>query len=83
MIDTLFGKEDNTSEVCSGMIRKYDANGNTEYFTIYINPKNNPDLVEGGQTLSSLPSNNFNRWRCGPPYNTMTARNMYGTDLPV
>lgn len=45
--------------------------------------KNNPDLVEDGQTLSSLPSNNFNRWRCDPPYNAMTARNMYGTDLPV
>ena len=83
MIDLIFGSENKTIEVCSGLIRKYNANRNSEYFTVDINPKNNPDLVEDGQTLSSLPSNNFNRWRCDPPYNTATARNMYGTDLPA
>jgi hypothetical protein len=83
MIDMIFGKEDKTIEVCSGLIRKYNANGNSEYFTVDINPKNNPDLVEDGQTLSSLPSNNFNRWRCDPPYNAKTAKSMYGIDLPA
>jgi hypothetical protein len=83
MIDMIFGSENKTIEVCSGLIRKYNANRNSEYFTVDINPKNNPDLVEDGQTLSSLPSNNFNRWRCDPPYNAATARNMYGTDLPA
>jgi hypothetical protein len=55
MIDTIFGKEDNTIEVCSGMIRKYNANRNSEYFTVDINPETNPDLVDDAQNLSSVP----------------------------
>jgi hypothetical protein len=65
MIDMMFGMEDKTIEVCS----------------VDINLKNNPDLVEDGQTFASLPNNNFNRWRCDPSYNAKTAKNMYGTDL--
>jgi hypothetical protein len=79
-IDTIFGKEIKTIEVCSGNIRKNRAD-NTSY-TVDINPETDPDLVEDGQTLSSIPSNTFNRWRCDPPYNVKTAEKMYGTSLP-
>jgi hypothetical protein len=80
MIDAIFGKESNTIEVCSGMIRK---NGCRSCFTVDINRETNPDLAEDGQTLSSISNNTFNRWRCDPPYNGETAMTMYGTALPV
>ena len=79
MIDAVFGGEDNTIEVCSGMIKKY---GYKSGFTVDINPESNPDLVDDAQILSSVPNNRFNRWRGDPPYNSVTARKMYGTDLP-
>ncbi len=84
MIDKLFGKEDNTIEVCSGMIKKYIscADGHSQPFVVDINPKTNPDLVDDGQILSSIPNNKFDRWRGDPPYNARTASKMYGTALP-
>ena len=54
MIDAVFGKEDNTIEVCSGMIRKYR---HTSCYTVDINPETNPDLVDDAQKLSSVPNN--------------------------
>jgi hypothetical protein len=33
--------------------------------------------------LEVIPDNKFNRWRCDPPYNQITAQKMYGTNLPV
>lgn len=75
MIDYVFGKEENTIEVCSGGV-----NGGS--FTVDINPKTNPRIVDDGQTLVKIPNNTFRRWRCDPPYNKDTARKMYGTDLP-
>jgi hypothetical protein len=80
MIDVLFGKEENTIEVCSYKIKEYY---DTNCFTVDIKAATNPDLVADGQTMSSIPSNTFNRWRCDPPYNAATAMNMYGTDLPA
>jgi hypothetical protein len=80
MIDTIFGKEHNVIEVCSGMIKKHS---NTSCLTVDINPETNPDLIDDGQTLSSISKYTFNRWRCDPPYNTETARKMFGTDLPA
>ena len=71
--------ENNTIEVCSGMTRKYDYN---PCLSVDINPETNPDLVDDGQTLSSIPTGKFNRWRCDPPYNIDTAKKMYRTDLP-
>ena len=79
MIDAVFGKEDNTIEVCSGMIRKYR---HTSCYTVDINPETNPDLVDDCQILSSVLNNRFNRWRGDPPYNINTAKKMYGTSLP-
>ncbi len=79
MIDAVFGKEDNTIEVCSGMIRKYRS---TSCYTVDINPEVNPDLVDDAQKLSSVPNTRFNRWRGDPPYNDKTAKQMYGTSLP-
>jgi hypothetical protein len=79
MIDAVFGKEDNTSEVCSGMIRKY---GYTSCYTLDINPETNSDLVDDGQILSSVPNKKFNRLRGDPPYSNKTAKEMYGTSLP-
>ncbi|MDP9288115.1 MAG: hypothetical protein M3P08_07950 [Thermoproteota archaeon] len=78
MIDAIFGKEDNTIEVCSGMIRRYS---HTSCYTVDINPETNPDLVDDVQMLSSIPDNTFNRWRCDPPYSVKTAKQMYGTNL--
>lgn len=75
MIEYVFGKEWNTIEVCSGNI-------NGECFTVDINPKTKPCMVDDGQTLAKIPDGVFNRWRCDPPYNGKTARNMYGTSLP-
>jgi len=80
MIDAIFGKEDNTIEVCSGMVRK---TGCRDCFTVDINPQTNPELIDDGQILSPIPDNKYNRWRCDPPYNNHTAEKMYGTDLPA
>lgn len=41
MIDSLFGKGDNTIEVCSGMMGK----DGKSCFTVDINPKTEPDLI--------------------------------------
>jgi hypothetical protein len=79
MIDAVFGQEDNTIEVCSGMIKKY---GYKSDYTVDINPATEPDLVDDGQMLSSISNSKFNRWRCNPPYNVKTAKEMYGTNLP-
>ena len=75
MIDNLFGKDDNTIEVCSGSI-------NEECIAVDINPRTNPAIVDDGQKLEKIPNDKFSRWRCDPPYNENTARRMYGTDLP-
>jgi hypothetical protein len=53
-----------------------------DVFTVDINPKINPRIVDDGQTLAKVPSDSFNRWRCDPPYNENSARKMYGTGLP-
>jgi len=74
MLDHVFGTEEKTIEVCSGTARSY--------FTVDINPEHNPDLVADGQLLSAIQANSFNRWRCDPPYNVKTAKEMYGTELP-
>ncbi|MDP9289830.1 MAG: hypothetical protein M3P08_16755 [Thermoproteota archaeon] len=57
MIDRLFGKEDNTIEVCSGTIREYHHSSS---FAVDINPETNPEHVGDGQTLSSIANNTFN-----------------------
>jgi hypothetical protein len=80
MIDSVFGKEENTIEVCSYKVKEYY---DTDCFTVDIKSATNPDLVADGQTLSSIPNNSFSRWRCDPPYNITTAKSMYGTDLPA
>ena len=51
-------------------------------FAVDINPDTNPDLVADGQKLEQIPNGRFNRRRCDPPYNSSTAKEMYGTDLP-
>jgi hypothetical protein len=75
MIEYVFGREENTIEVCSGSV-------NEKCFTVDLNPETNPQIVDDGQTLYKIPNDMFNRWRCDPPYNENTARKMYGTDLP-
>ena len=67
MIDHVFGREENTIEVCSGSV-------NGGYFTVDINPKTNPCIVDDGQTLVKIPNNTFSRWRCDPPYKKDTAK---------
>jgi hypothetical protein len=75
MIDAIFGKDDNTIEVCSGNVRG-------SCFKVDINPRTNPDLVEDGQRLDGISDGRFSRCRFDPPYNDRTAKEMYGTDLP-
>lgn len=89
MIDNVFGKEENTIEVCSGSVKgrggatmSGESASLSSCFTVDINPDTNPDLVADGQKLEQIPNGRFNRWRCDPPYNATTAKEMYGTDLP-
>ncbi len=102
MIDHIFGKEENTIEVCSGSIMgriatssslegnesslssilQLPSSSSSSCFTVDINPDLNPDCVADGQNLDVIPNAKFNRWRCDPPYNAKTAKEMYGTDLP-
>lgn len=77
MIDNIFGKEENTVEVCSRSVR------GSSCFTVDINPDTKPDLVADGQRLDGIPDGNYNRWRCDPPYSVRTAGKMYNTGLPV
>ncbi len=74
IIDAVFRKEDDTIEVCSG--------SDKTCYAVDINPEVNPNLVDDGQLLSSVPNNRFSLWRGDPPFNSVTARKMYGTDLP-
>jgi hypothetical protein len=86
MIDTIFGKEDSTIEVCSHSVKSkngHQGNKKSLCFTVDINPKTCPDLVADGQKLDAIPNSIFNRWRCDPPYNEKTAEKMYRTTLPV
>lgn len=80
MIDTMFGKEDNTIEACSYSVKETKGSA---CFTVDINPETKPDLTGDAQTLEGIPDSKFNRWRCDPPYNQRTAQKMYGTDLPI
>ena len=75
MINTIFGKEENTIEVCSGRV-------NDDCFRVDINPNTTPDLLSDGQSLVGVANGNYSRWRCDPPYNTKTAKMMYRTSLP-
>lgn len=63
MINNLFGKEEDTIEVCSGSIRSQDC------FTVDVNPDTNPAVVDDGQELSKIAICTFMRFRCDPPYN--------------
>lgn len=86
MIENIFGKEDNTIEVCSRSvkgIKESSSSSSPTCFTVDINPETKPDLVEDAQTLDSISDNKFDRWRCDPPYNQNTAQKMYGTNLPI
>lgn len=76
MINAVFGCDQNTIEVCSNSI------SNEACFTVDINPEFNPALVCSGETLDGIADNSFSRWRCDPPYNHRTAKEMYGTSLP-
>lgn len=80
MIDNIFGYEPNTIEVCSRSVPGGNKGGSC--FTVDINADCRPDLVTNGETLEGIPDNEFDRWRCDPPYNEETALKMYGTKLP-
>ena len=77
MINEVFGPEENAIEVCSNSISNSDAK-----FTVDINPDYQPNLVCNGEKLEGIAANTFDRWRCDPPYNEKTAREMYKTSLP-
>jgi hypothetical protein len=77
MIDTIFGPEENTIEICSHNSQFSIA------ITVDINPANNPNIVDDGQSRSKIESDSFNRWCCDPPYNCATAHSTYNTKLPL
>lgn len=79
-IDRVFGPQDNTIEVCSNKIPGINKGGSC--YTVDINPEHEPDLIADGQELKGIQDNQFNRWRSDPPYNEITAKEMYGTELP-
>jgi hypothetical protein len=74
MLESLFGPEQNTIEVCSRSV--------SDCFSVDINPECKPMLVADGQKLEEIADNSFARWRCDPPYNHKTAKEMYNTSLP-
>ena len=57
MIDSIFGYEPNTIEVCSRSIRGGNKGGHC--FTVDINPNCNPDLVTDGETLEGIGPGNL------------------------
>jgi hypothetical protein len=77
MIDSIFGEVRKTIEVCSGSVKSERG-----CYTVDVNPKTKPNLVDNGERLASIPDNSFERWRCDPPYSINAARSMYGTRLP-
>lgn len=83
-IDNVFGAEPNTIEVCSRSIEAgfYQNEHKKAAFTVDINPECKPSLVADGQTLDGIKDNTFSRWRCDPPYNEKTAKEMYNCKLP-
>jgi hypothetical protein len=83
-IDNVFGYEANTIEVCSGSIEAdFSQNERKKAAsTVDINPERKPDLVADGQCLTEIPDNSYSRWRCDPPYNEKTAKEMYNCELP-
>ena len=76
MIDNVFGFESNTIEVCSNSVSSKHC------FTVDVRESCSPSIVDDGQTLSKIKSNDFDRWRCDPPYNEQTAKKMYDTQFP-
>ena len=52
MIDDIFGKDENTIEVCSGSVKGRNASPSPNApFTVDINPDLNPDYVADAQVL--------------------------------
>jgi MoxR-like ATPase len=80
LIDTIFGAEPNTIEVCSRTVKGLNQGGNV--FTVDINSEFKPDLVADAQDLSEIPANKSCRWRADPPYSEKAAQKMYDTELP-
>jgi hypothetical protein len=81
MINSIFGEADYTIECCSRSVEGYKQGGNV--FTVDINRDTNSDMVANCEDLHGLKDQQFERWRCDPPYNEETARVMYGTKLPA
>jgi len=77
IIDNLFGKDKKTIEVCS-----YKIKGTKNLDTVDINGDYDPDFMDDGQVLAQIPSEKYTRWRCDPPYNAISAKKMYNTDVP-
>lgn len=73
MIDYIFGREENTIEVCSHSIKgRNSSSSQSAPFTVDINPAINADYVGDAQKLDGISSGIFNRWRGDPPYNDKT-----------
>src|SRR5215204_7662438 len=66
MIDNIFGKEENTIEVCSHSVRGRNWSHRTKTsscYTVDINPETRPDLVDDGQELRLVSNNRIESWQ--------------------
>src|ERR1044071_2084489 len=75
-IESTFGRESHTIEVCSGSVSEFGV------MRVDVDLNTNPNLVKDGQTLEGIDDNTYDRWRCDPPYNELRAEKMYGCALP-
>lgn len=78
-IDRVFGPEPQTIEACSKTVK---VDSRRTALTVDLDPKNEPSIVGDAQILAGVPSGQYKRWRCDPPYNADTAREMYNCELP-
>jgi len=79
MIDSIFGTDDNTIEVCSGYVK---AGTDGAHVTVDINADRDPSQVLDAQIMAPIADESFTRWRADPPYNEKTAKEMYKGKLP-
>jgi hypothetical protein len=78
MIERVFGKDDNTLEVCSGTVKE-----SLEVSTVDVNSDLQPTICCDAQDMSMIRDNSFTRWRCDPPYTPTAALRRYGSSMPA
>jgi hypothetical protein len=83
-IDKMFGAKTphRTIEVCSYKVPGIKHGGSCAAVDIRSGPDIPSCFRFDGQTLERLRDNYYERWRCDPPYNEKTAKEMYNCEMP-